>query len=140
MLSCGKGIVAGALGGSVIPGLGTITGAVGGGILGATTAGAAGVFNMSQKGKPKDQKLTKGSFSAACGGFMPQYVSFRWDVHDIIEPTNLNSIYGQPSSYSGRLSGINGFVKAETIKMNTSGMSDSEVAEVENLISNGIYV
>ena len=140
LLSCGKGIVAGALGGSVIPGLGTITGAVGGGILGATTAGAAGVFNMAQKGKPKDQNLTKGSFSAACGGFMPQYVSFRWDVHDIIEPTNLNAIYGQPSSYSGRLSGINGFVKAETIKMNTSGMSDSEVAEVENLISNGIYV
>ena len=140
LLKAGGGVVAGAVGGSFIPGVGTLVGAVGGGMLGASAAAASGVFQMSQKGKPKDHNLTKGSFSAATGNYLPQYVSFRWDVHEQIEPSNLRAIYGKPSSYSGKLSGLSGFVKSETMKLNTSGMSDAMIQEVQNLLSSGIYI
>ena len=71
---------------------------------------------------------------------MPQYVMFRFTVHDVIEPENLNSLYGKPSSYGGRLGNLSGFTKVDTIKMNTSGMSDNNITEVVNLVKEGIFL
>ena len=140
LLTTAGATIAGAVGGSMIPGIGTVAGAVGGGMISAAAAGGKGIFDIAQKGKPKDHNLQKGSFSAGTGCYMPQYVYFRWDVHDIIEPEHLNELYGKPSSYSGELSNLSGFVKVETMKLNTSGMSDDIINEVTNLLSGGIYV
>ena len=84
--------------------------------------------------------MTKGNFSGGCGCYMPQYVMFRFTVHDVIEPENLNSLYGKPSSYGGRLGNLSGFTKVDTIKMNTSGMSDNNITEVVNLVKEGIFL
>lgn len=140
LLTTAGATVAGAVGGSMIPGIGTVAGAIGGGMISAAVAGGKGAFDIAQKGKPKDHNLQKGSFSAGTGCYMPQYVTFRWDVHDIIEPDNLDKIYGKPSSYSGKIGNLSGFVKVETMKLNTSGMSDDIINEVTNLLSAGIYV
>ena len=134
------GAVSGAMLGSAVPGVGTAVGAVGGALLGGSFGLAKGTFDMSQKGKPKDHNMTKGNFSGGCGCYMPQYVMFRFTVHDVIEPENLNSLYGKPSSYGGRLGNLSGFTKVDTIKMNTSGMSDNNIAEVVNLVKEGIFL
>lgn len=135
-----SGAVSGAVTGSVIPGVGTVAGAVAGAALSGGVGLAAGAFQMSQKPKPKDQNMTKGNFSGGTGCYMPYYVTFRFDVHDVIEPSNLNALYGKPSNYGGKLKGLSGFVKAETIKMNTSGMSDEEISEIVSLLNAGIFV
>lgn len=140
LLGMGAGVVGGAVAGSMLPGVGTAFGAATGALISGGIAVGKGTFDIAQKGKPKDHNLQKGSFSANTGCYMPQYVIFRFDVHDIIEPDKLNEIYGKPSSYSGPISNLNGFVKAETMKMNTSGMSDSIINEVTGLLNSGIYV
>lgn len=134
------GAVSGAMLGSAIPGVGTAVGAGMGALLGGGFGLAKGTFDMSQKGKPKDHNMTKGNFSGGCGCYMPQYVMFRFTVHDVIEPENLNSLYGKPSSYGGRLGNLSGFTKVDTIKMNTSGMSDNNITEVVNLVKEGIFL
>ena len=140
LLGMGAGVIGGAVAGSMIPGVGTAFGAATGALVSGGIAVGKGTFDIAQKGKPKDHNLQKGSFSANTGCYMPQYVIFRFDVHDIIEPDKLNEIYGKPSSYSGPISNLNGFVKAETMKLNTSGMSDSIINEVTGLLNSGIYV
>lgn len=135
-----SGAVSGAVTGSIIPGVGTVAGAVAGAALSGGVGLAAGAFQMSQKPKPKDQNMTKGNFSGGTGCYMPYYVTFRFDVHDVIEPSNLNALYGKPSNYGGKLKGLSGFVKAETIKMNTSGMSDEEISEIVSLLNAGIFI
>lgn len=135
-----SGAVSGAVTGSIIPGVGTVAGAVAGAALSGGVGLAAGAFQMSQKPKPKDQNMTKGNFSGGTGCYMPYYVTFRFDVHDVIEPSNLNALYGKPSNYGGKLKGLSGFIKAETIKMNTSGMSDEEISEIVSLLNAGIFV
>lgn len=140
LLGMGAGVVGGAVAGSMLPGVGTAFGAATGALISGGIAVGKGTFDIAQKGKPKDHNLQKGSFSANTGCYMPQYVIFRFDVHDIIEPDKLKDIYGKPSSYSGPISNLNGFVKAETMKMNTSGMSDSIINEVTGLLNSGIYV
>lgn len=134
------GAISGAMVGSAVPGIGTAVGAVGGALLGGGFGLTKGAFDMSQKGKPKDHNMTKGNFSGGCGCYMPYYVTFRFTVHDVIEPENLNALYGKPSSYGGRLGNLSGFAKIDTIKMNTSGMSDSNITEVVNLVKEGIFL
>ena len=140
LLTAAAGTIGGAVAGSMIPGVGTVVGAVGGALVSGGIAAGKGVFDIAQKGKPKDHNLQKGSFSAGTGCYMPQYVTFRWDFHDLVEPENLKTIYGKPSSYSGKLSNLSGFVSVETMKLNTSGMSDAIINEITGLLNSGIYV
>ena len=134
------GALSGAMVGSAVPGIGTAAGAAVGGTIGALGGIAKGTFDMSQKGKPKDLAKVKGSYTAGVGNYMPQYVIFRYIVHDLIVPGNLTQLYGRPSSAGGKVSTFSGFLKCDTIKMDTSGMSDNEVAEVLALLNEGIFV
>ena len=119
---------------------GGVPGAIIGGGLGLAAGVAKGTFEMAQKPKPKDMAVTKGAFAAGAGSYMPQYVRFRIDTHDIIEPENLTELYGRPSSSSGPVSSFSGFLKVNTIKLNTGRMTDAEVSEITSLLESGIYV
>ena len=95
---------------------------------------------MSQKGAPKDHNTTKGNFSAGTGSYLPQYVIFRFDVHDMIVPDNLTELYGRPSAAGGRVGSFSGFLQADTVKLNNAGMSEEDAAEVVSLLKEGIFV
>lgn len=107
---------------------------------GAAAGVATGVFRMAQKGAPKDHNTTKGSFTSAVGTYMPQYVIFRWEVHDLIIPDLLTDLYGRPSAASGKVSSFSGFLQCDTIKLNTTGMNDAEASEVASLLREGVFV
>jgi hypothetical protein len=110
--------------------------AIGGAAIGA----GSGIFKMAQKGAPKDHNTTKGSFTSSVGAYLPQYVMFRWEVHDLIIPELLTDLYGRPSAASGKVSSFSGFLQCDTIKLNTSGMNDSEANEVAALLKEGVFV
>lgn len=132
------GVVGGAMGGMMLPG-GPATAAAGA-ALGGALALSTGVFAMSQKGTPKDHVQVRGAYSGASGSYMPGYVIFRLDQHNIIMPNNLTELYGRPSSASGTVGSFSGFLKADTCKLNTSGMTDDEIVEVTGLLSEGIII
>lgn len=132
-----------------------IGGILGGGISGAIQGGGYGaagglisggigaygnLFEMKQKGGPKNTMVTKGNFTCGIGHYMPGHVIFRIDRHEMLEPANLQNIYGRPSNASGFVRNFSGFLKAETVKLDTSGMTDAEAARVANLLKSGIYV
>ena len=126
--------------GSAIPGVGTAVGAVAGAAVVGGASLAAGVFKMSQKGTPKDSNHTKGNFTSSIGSYLPQYVIFRFDVHDLIIPDLLTDLYGRPSAASGRVSNFSGFLQADTVKLNTSGMTEEEANEITSLLKEGVFV
>ena len=138
ILTAGVTTVGGAMSGAMVGG--GVPGAIIGGGLGLAAGVAKGTFEMAQKPKPKDMAVTKGAFAAGAGSYMPQYVRFRIDTHDIIEPENLTELYGRPSSSSGPVSSFSGFLKVNTIKLNTGRMTDAEVSEITSLLESGIYV
>lgn len=109
-------------------------------IGGAAVGAGSGIFKMAQKGAPKDHNTTKGSFTSSVGAYLPQYVLFRWEVHDLIIPELLTDLYGRPSAASGKVSSFSGFLQCDTIKLNTSGMNDSEANEVAALLKEGVFV
>lgn len=142
MLQSVLGTVGGTAGGALTGAM--IGGGVPGAVIGAAVGGFAGLakgtFDMSQKGQPKDHLMIKGAFSGASASYMPQYVIFRYDIHNLIVPDNLTALYGRPSSSGGKISTFNGFLKCDTVKLNTGGMTDPEITEVLTLLREGIFI
>lgn len=100
-----------------------------------------GQYKLGQNGSPKDMQMTKGSFSSGLGNYLPNYVIFRYDIHDVEEPELLNTLYGKPSTASGKISGFSGFLTGRITKLDTTGMTDSEIEELQNAIMNdGVYI
>ena len=144
LLGTAGGTIGGAATGAMIGGsaglaLGPV-GMAGLAVGGAAIGAASGIFKMSQKGAPKDHNTTKGNFSAGTGSYLPQYVIFRFDVHDMIVPDNLTELYGRPSAAGGRVGSFSGFLQADTVKLNNTGMSEEDAAEVVSLLKEGIFV
>ena len=144
LLGTAGGAIGGAATGAMIGGsAGLALGPVGmaGLALGGAAIGAgSGIFKMSQKGAPKDHNTTKGNFSSGIGSYLPQYVIFRFDVHDLIIPDNLTELYGRPSAASGKVRSFSGFLQADTVRLNNSGMSEEDANEVVSLLKEGIFV
>lgn len=100
-----------------------------------------GQYKLGQNGSPKDMQMTKGSFTSGVGMYLPQYVMFRYDIHDVSEPQLLNELCGKPSTASGKISQFSGFLSGRVSRLVTTGMTDSEITEVQNAIMNdGIYI
>lgn len=144
LLGTAGGAIGGAATGAMIGGsAGLALGPVGmaGLALGGAAIGAgSGIFKMSQKGAPKDHNTTKGNFSSGIGSYLPQYVIFRFDVHDLIIPDKLTELYGRPSAASGKVRSFSGFLQADTVKLNNTGMSEEDASEVVSLLKDGIFV
>ena len=142
MLRAVLGTVGGTAGGAMTGAM--LGGGVPGAVIGATLGGFAGLakgtFEMAQKGSPKDHLMVKGNFSGASASYMPNYVIFRYDIHNLIVPDNLTQLYGRPSSASGKIKQFSGFLKCDTIKLNTGRMTDAEISETLTLLREGIFL
>lgn len=142
MLRSVLGTVGGTAGGALSGAM--LGGGVPGAVIGATVGGFAGLakgtFEMAQKGQPKDHLQVKGAFSGASSSYMPQYVIFRYDVHDLIVPDNLTALQGRPSSAGGKIGSFSGYLQCDTVKLNTGRMTDAEINETIALLRNGIFV
>lgn len=130
----------------------SIIGGISGGVTSGNTAGFAASSLTSlipasqalqearQQGGPKNTMITKGNFGSNLGNYLPGYVIFRFDIHEMLEPDLLQPLAGRPSYSSGVIRNFSGFVSGKVVKMDTSGMSDSEANRIKQMIMNGIYV
>lgn len=133
--AAGAAGIGGALGSAAGP-IGVVAGAaIGVGIQTAST-----LFQLEKLGLPKDHAITKGNFTGQLGMSMPQYVLFRYDIFDGVEPDMFNEMCGRPSNASGYVSSFSGFLSCKSASLNTSGMLDSEVSAITSLLKGGIFV
>lgn len=133
---------AGGVGGGMLSGamVGSLPGAIVGGAVGGGIALAGGLFEMGQKGTPKDHLMVKGAYSGASAAYMPTNVIIRYDIHNLIVPKNLTELYGRPSSASGPVSSFSGFLQADTFKLSMDNIMDAEAKEIEQYMKEGIFV
>lgn len=129
-----------------------IVGGISGGVTSGNVAGFAASSLTSlipasqalqearQQGGPKNTMITKGNFGSNLGNYLPGYVIFRFDIHEMLEPDLLQPLAGRPSYSSGVIRNFSGFISGKVVKMDTSGMSDSEANRIKQMIMNGIYV
>lgn len=130
----------------------SLVGGISGGVTSGNVAGFAAssltslipasqaLHDARQQGGPKNTMITKGNFGSNLGNYLPGYVIFRFDIHEMLEPDLLQSLAGRPSYSSGVIRNFSGFVSGKVVKMDTSGMSDSEANRIKQMIMNGIYV
>ena len=130
----------------------SIVGGISGGVTSGNVAGFAASSLTSlipasqalqearQQGGPKNTMITKGNFGSNLGNYLPGYVIFRFDIHEMLEPDLLQPLAGRPSYSSGVIRNFSGFISGKVVKMDTSGMSDSEANRIKQMIMNGIYV
>lgn len=127
-----------------------------GGIAGGATSGSVAGFasgslqslipatqalqTAKQQGGVRNTMITKGNFTAQIGNYMPGYVFFRFDIHEMLEPTLLQSLVGRPAYASGNVRDFSGFIQGDVVKLDTSGMSDEEASQIISLLQNGIYI
>ena len=130
----------------------SIVGGISGGVTSGNVAGFAAssltslipasqaLHEARQQGGPKNTMITKGNFGSNLGNYLPGYVIFRFDIHEMLEPDLLQPLAGRPSYSSGVIRNFSGFISGKVVKMDTSGMSDSEANRIKQMIMNGIYV
>ena len=130
----------------------SIIGGISGGVTSGNVAGFAAssltslipasqaLHEARQQGGPKNTMITKGNYGSNLGNYLPGYVIFRFDINEMLEPDLLTSLAGRPSNSSGVIRNFSGFVSGKVVKMDTSGMTDSEANRIKQLIMNGIYV
>lgn len=130
----------------------SLVGGISGGVTSGNVAGFAAssltsmipasqaLHEARQQGGPKNTMITKGNFGSNLGNYLPGYVIFRFDIHEMLEPDLLQPLAGRPSYSSGVIRNFSGFVSGKVVKMDTSGMSDSEANRIKQMIMNGIYV
>lgn len=99
-----------------------------------------GLQEARQMGSPKNTMITRGNFSSNLGNYFPGYVIFRFDIHEMLEPNLLRPLVGRPSYSSGNVRNFSGFLSGKVVKLDTTGMSESEADAVRSLIRSGIYV
>lgn len=98
------------------------------------------LHEAKQQGGPKNTMITKGNFGSNIGNYLPGYVIFRFDIHEMLEPDLLQSLAGRPSYSSGNIRSFSGFVSGKVVKLDTSGMTENEAAAIRGMIQTGIYV
>ena len=114
--------------------------AAAGGMLASAPAASMNIFEAKQQGGPKNTMITKGNFGSNLMNYLPGYVIFRFDIHEMLEPDLLQPLAGRPSYSSGTLRNFSGFVAGKVVKLDTSGMTDAEAERIKSLILSGIYI
>lgn len=113
---------------------------MGGGIPGAVVGAVSQVGELMTTKQPRSLGETKGGYSSGIGNYLPGYVIFKYEIHEMLEPSLLNSLYGRPSYSSGLVRNFSGFLKGNVTRLNKAGMSESEAEAISSLLSKGVYI
>lgn len=123
---------AAALGGVALAGT---AGAIGlGAALGVKTAYGLSMNNINNFNK------TKGGSSAMINQYLPQTVTFMFEIMEDCAPDNYGNMFGYPSMKSGNVGNFTGFLKCQAVKVNAPIATASEKELLKSMLLNGIYI
>lgn len=124
--------------GAVRGGIGLISGilgAAGGGLLSGLSEAADAAMSMT---KPKIQR--SGGFGGSSGLMGHQTPYIIYTVPRLIVPGRQNNFIGYPSYITRTLGDLTGFTQIDSIHLSGIPASQSEQAEIEQLLQEGVYL
>lgn len=112
-----------------------ILGAAGGGLLSGLSEAADAAMSMT---KPKIQR--SGGFGGSSGLMGHQTPYIIYTVPRLIVPGRQNNFIGYPSYITRTLGDLTGFTQIDSIHLSGIPASQSEQAEIEQLLQEGVYL
>ena len=123
---------AAALGGVALAGT---AGAIGlGAALGVKTAYGLSMNNINNFNK------TKGGSSAMINQYLPQTVTFMFEIMEDCAPETYGNMFGYPSMKAGNVGNFTGFLKCQAVKVNAPIATASEKELLKSMLLSGIYI
>ena len=137
----GAGNIASAAGkGAGIGGMtGTPVGIAGGIAVGAGVGAVSSVLSATKNNISSFTK-TEGNPSSMLSEFLPQYAYVIFKQNDFIEPSNLRTLKGKPSNYSGTISSFSGFLKVKDVNLVCPNATEKEKDMIVALLRTGVYL
>ena len=125
--------ISGGAAGAAIAGAGAL--AVGmGGVIGAKT-----VYGLSQNNINRYAK-TKGGSTGMLNMYMPQKVTFTFEMNMPDIPDGFYQMNGYPSNAIGYIGNFSGYLRCDTVKLNMPGATDLEYEKARGLLLSGVYL
>lgn len=129
----GQGTQAGLSAGAVAFGAAGLAG-VAGAALGARTAYGLTQNNINNFAK------TKGGSTSMLNMYMPQQITFTFEINQPDVPNNFYQLNGYPSNKTGAVGSFSGYLKCDNVKLKLSGATDAEYEKARALLLGGIYL
>ena len=118
---------------------GTPVGIAGGLAVGAGVGAVSSVLSATKNNISSFTK-TEGSPSSMLSEFLPQYAYVIFKQNDFIEPSNLRTLKGKPSNYSGTVSSFSGFLKVRDVNLVCPNATEKEKDMIVALLRTGVYL
>ena len=125
--------VAGGAGAAAVAGAGALAAGMGG-VIGAKT-----VYGLAQNNINRFAK-TKGGSTSMLNMYMPQKVTFTFEMNIPDIPSNFYALNGYPSNASGYVGNFSGYLRCDTVKLNMPGATDLEYEKARGLLLSGVYL
>lgn len=108
------------------------------GVAGGLTAMKT-TFELSQNGIAGYNK-TKGCSTSLLNTYLPQYITFMFEIMDADESEYLNELAGRPTNKSGRISDFSGYLECDDVMLICPIATDAEREEIIDLVTSGVYL
>lgn len=118
---------------------GTPVGITGGLAVGAGVGAVSSVLSAT-KNNISSYTKTEGNPSSMLSEFLPQYAYVIFKQNDFIEPSNLRTLKGKPSNYSGTISSFSGFLKVKDVNLVCPNATEKEKDMIVALLRTGVYL
>lgn len=113
----------------------------------ATAVGTAGTminayrttYELSQNNINNFNK-TRGGSTSMLNEYLPQYVTFMFEIQQDDPTANHDSLIGLPSNASGNLGDFSGYLQVESVNLNCGIATQNEKNKILSMLHNGIYI
>lgn len=109
------------------------------GALGVAVGATKTLYGLTQNNINNFNK-TKGSSSSMLNMFLPQECMFMFEIQDGKPTENELALVGYPSNASDLLVNFSGYLEVDTVKLECSGATDNEKAEIIRQLQSGVYI
>lgn len=97
------------------------------------------VFDLTRNGINGYNK-TKGTATSLLNCYLPQYITFMFEIMEADESEYLNELAGRPTNVSGRLGDFSGYLECDDVMLICPIATDAERQEIIDLVKSGIYI
>lgn len=120
---------------------------------GGAGAGVSGAFGLLQGGievaktvyglsqnNVSDYNKTKGGSTSQINCYLPQHVTFIFEIQQADETANEVNLQGLPSNASGTIDSFSGYLEVESVNLVCGIATENEKRTIQNALKNGIII
>lgn len=96
-------------------------------------------YNLTQNNVTDYNKTTGGSTSML-NEYLPQYVTFMFEVQQIEESANESALQGQPTNASGTIGSFSGYLEVEEVNLICGNATENEKQQIISMLRTGVII